>query len=51
MKEILICHVPADDNVAVLMTKVLPSGERRDKLVEREISIQYNKWCGGRTYA
>jgi hypothetical protein len=28
-KEILICHVPTDDNVADLLTKVLPSGEIR----------------------
>jgi hypothetical protein len=35
MKEILICYVKTDDNVADIMTKVLPSGERRDTLVER----------------
>jgi hypothetical protein len=35
MKEILICYVPTDDNIDELMTKVLPSGERRDTLVER----------------
>jgi hypothetical protein len=35
MKEIPIFYIPTDDNVADLMTKVLPSGERRDTLVER----------------
>jgi hypothetical protein len=34
MKEIMICHVPTDDNVAEIMTKVLPSGARRNTLVE-----------------
>jgi hypothetical protein len=28
MKEILSCYVPTDNNVADIMTKVLPSGER-----------------------
>jgi hypothetical protein len=35
MKEILICYVKTDDNIANIMTKVLPSGERRDTLVEQ----------------
>ena len=35
MKEITICYVPTDDNVADIMTKVLPSGARRNTLVER----------------
>jgi hypothetical protein len=35
IKEILICYVKTDDNVADIMTKMLPSGERRDTLVER----------------
>jgi hypothetical protein len=35
MKEIAICYVPTDDNVAGIMTKVLPSGARRNTLVER----------------
>jgi hypothetical protein len=35
MKEILICYVKTDDNVADIMTKVLPSGERSDTLVEQ----------------
>jgi hypothetical protein len=35
MKEILTCYVKTDNNVAAIMTKVLPSGERRDALVER----------------
>jgi hypothetical protein len=35
MKEILICYVKTDEIVADIMTKVLPSGERRDTLVER----------------
>jgi hypothetical protein len=35
MREILICYVQIDDNVADLMRKVLPSRERRDTLVER----------------
>jgi hypothetical protein len=35
MKEILICYIPTDQNVTDLMTKTLPSGERRDTLVER----------------
>jgi hypothetical protein len=34
MKEILICFVKTDDNVADIMTKVLLSGERRDTFVE-----------------
>jgi hypothetical protein len=35
MQEILICYVPTDDNIADIMTKVLPLGERREILVER----------------
>jgi hypothetical protein len=35
MKEILICHISTDDNVADLFTKVLSSGARRSALVER----------------
>jgi hypothetical protein len=35
MTETLICYMKTDDNVADIMTKVLPSGERRDTLVER----------------
>jgi hypothetical protein len=35
MKEILICYVKTDNNVVDIMTKVLPSEERRDTLVER----------------
>jgi hypothetical protein len=34
MKELLICYVKTDDNVAEIMTKVSPSGKRRDTLVE-----------------
>jgi hypothetical protein len=35
LKEILICNLLTDQNVADLMTRALPSGERRDTLVER----------------
>jgi hypothetical protein len=35
MKEILICYVATDNNVKDIMTKVLPSMERIDTLVER----------------
>jgi hypothetical protein len=35
MKEIFICYVKTDDNVAEIMTMVLLSGERSDTLVER----------------
>jgi hypothetical protein len=35
MKEIKICYVPRDGSVADIMTKVLPSGARRNTLVER----------------
>ena len=35
MKEILICYVSTNDNVADIMTKVLPAGERRNTLVEQ----------------
>jgi hypothetical protein len=34
MGEILIAYISTDDNVADLMTKSLPGGERRDRLVE-----------------
>jgi hypothetical protein len=33
MGEILIAHIKMDDNIADVMTKVLPGGERRDKLI------------------
>jgi hypothetical protein len=33
MGEILIAHIKADDSIADVMTKVLPGGKRRDKLV------------------
>ncbi len=33
MGEILIAHIRTDDNIADVMTKVLPGGERRDKLI------------------
>ena len=33
MGEIIITHIGTDDNLADLMTKVLPGGERRDKLI------------------
>ena len=42
MKEIAICYVPTDDNVADVMTKVLPSGARRNTLVER-LLVGYNR--------
>jgi hypothetical protein len=35
MGEILISYIPTDDNVADLMTNVLPGGERRDRLVQK----------------
>jgi hypothetical protein len=35
MKEIMICCIPTDDNFADIITIVLPSGARRNKLVER----------------
>jgi hypothetical protein len=35
MEEMLICYGSTDDNDADIMTKVLPSGERRDTFVER----------------
>jgi hypothetical protein len=35
MGEILISYIPTDHNVADLMTKVLPGGERRDTLIQR----------------
>jgi hypothetical protein len=34
MGEILIAYVHTDDNVADLMTKSLPGGEKRDRLIE-----------------
>ncbi len=34
MGEILIAYISTDDNVADIMTKVLPGGERRDRLVQ-----------------
>jgi hypothetical protein len=34
MKERLICQVKSDDNVADIVTKVLPAGERINTLVE-----------------
>jgi hypothetical protein len=37
MKEIIICDIKTDDNIAEIMTKVLPSGETRDTLVEQLI--------------
>jgi hypothetical protein len=35
IKEILICYVSTNDNVADIMTKGLPAGERRNTLVEQ----------------
>lgn len=35
MGEILIAYVRTTDNIADLMTKVLPGGEKRDSLIER----------------
>lgn len=35
MKELLVTHIPTDHNVGDLMTKVLPGGERRDRLVQK----------------
>jgi hypothetical protein len=43
MKEILNCFVKKDDNVADIMTKVLPSEERRDTLLE---PLLYNVTSG-----
>jgi hypothetical protein len=34
MGEILIAYIPTDNNIADIMTKVLPGGERRDRLVQ-----------------
>ena len=34
MKEILICYISTDKNVADIMTKVLPVGQRITDLVE-----------------
>ena len=35
MKEMMIAYIKSDANIADLMTKVLPGGEKRDKLVQR----------------
>jgi hypothetical protein len=35
MKEMVIAYIKSDANIADLMTKVLPGGEKRDKLVQR----------------
>jgi hypothetical protein len=35
VKEILIYYITTDDFVVDIMTKVLPSGERKDTLIER----------------
>jgi hypothetical protein len=35
MGEVLIAYIPTDHNIADTMTKVLPSGERRDQLIQR----------------
>jgi hypothetical protein len=35
MGEILISYISTDDNVADIMTKALPGGERRDSLIQR----------------
>jgi hypothetical protein len=44
MKEILICYVSTNDNVADIMTKVLPAGERRNTLVKQLLwDITHNK--------
>jgi hypothetical protein len=34
MGEILIAYISTDNNIADIMTKVLPGGERRDRLVQ-----------------
>ena len=34
MGEMLITYVPTNNNIADLMTKVLPGGEKRDRLIE-----------------
>ena len=34
MGEILIAYISTNDNIADLMTKVLPGGQRRDQLIE-----------------
>ena len=34
MGEILITYVNTDDNIADVMTKVLPAGARRDNLIQ-----------------
>ena len=46
MKEILICYISTDKNVADIMTKVLPSGQRRTDLVEMllwDITLDNNR--------
>jgi hypothetical protein len=44
MKQILICYVSTNDNVADIMTKDLPAGEPRNTLVEQLLwDITYNK--------
>ena len=46
MKEILICYISTDKNVADIMTKVLQSGQRRTDLVEMllwDITLDNNK--------
>ena len=35
MGEILISYIKTTENIADLMTKVLPGGEKRDALIER----------------
>ncbi len=37
MGELLIAYIPTDHNIGDLMTKVLPGGERRTKLIKRLI--------------
>jgi hypothetical protein len=34
MGEILIVYILSDNNIADIMTRVLPGGERRDKLIQ-----------------
>jgi hypothetical protein len=35
MKEIIIAYEPTDTNLSDLMTKALPGGERRERLVRQ----------------